>query len=735
MKDFFNELMRRNVIRVGVSYLVAAWVILQIGDVMIDFLNLPDWSGKLLVLILALGFPLACIFAWAFEITPEGIKIDSMTNHNDVAKSFTATKLDIITIVLVVVALAILAADRFMYSPRAASQPSVAEIPAISLDASVAVLPFENISQDPANEPFTIGIHDDLLTQISKVASLRTISRTSVMPYKNSTKPVSQIAADLGVSTVLEGSFQRVGNQVRINVQLIDAKANRQMWAESFERQLSATNIFAIQSEIVESIADALQTTLKASEKAQIEKVPTENLAALEFYFLGRQHMEQRNSTAIQDAIDYFERAIALDPDFALAYVALSDCYQLQEDAGSLNRSELFAKAEPALEKAFDLDGALGPAYNSLAGMDLTKGNYAEAEANFKMSLELSPNYSRAYLWYGLFLVDMGRISEAATMYRKGIERDPLSPQLTENFGTVLVYQGEFDEALKYYRKSTEINTTFATSYTYIGNLYWTAKGSISQAISCQRKSADLDPGDRLAQTFLGLLYLDIGDVPEAQRWISGAFTLAPESLEPQAAMAVLNEYRGERDQALQFAKAAQNISPYYPDARLLQTMSLAVLRNHALAEGTPEDAAAWYERANPELFDEADPGVDFQNYRRAIDLANVLQQTGDNKQAALLLEQAMAFVKSGQVIRLGFDGYGISDVQIYALQGEDQLALATLRQAIDDGWRGFWWFYLKNNPNLVSLQDSLEFQSMVQEIESFMTSWQETSGESDTCS
>ena len=223
MSSIFNELKRRNVIRVGVTYLVAAWVLLQIGDVLIGMLELPGWIGKALVLVLALGFPIVLIFAWAFELTPEGLKADADVKTSSAFSRAAAKRLDIITIALVVMALTIFAVDALLFSKPAVMAPAAATGVAASLDASVAVLPFENISLDEENDPFTIGIHDDLLTQISKIGSLRTISRTSVMPYKNTTKLFSEIAEELGVATILEGGVQRAGDRVRINVQLIDA--------------------------------------------------------------------------------------------------------------------------------------------------------------------------------------------------------------------------------------------------------------------------------------------------------------------------------------------------------------------------------------------------------------------------------------------------------------------------------------------------------------------------------
>lgn len=726
--------MRRNVIRVGMAYLVAGWMVLQIADVLIGFLDLPGWSGKLLVITLAVGFPLALVFAWAFELTPEGLKTEAEAQASGLSRGVVAKKLNVITIALVVIALAVFGADRYWLSARPGAEPHAASREAAPLEASVAVLPFDNISRDEANDPFTIGIHDDLITQISKISSLRTISRTSVLRYGERLKPLREIAADLGVATILEGSVQRAGDLVRINVQLTAADSGSQLWGERYERQLSATNIFDIQSEIVKAIADALYAKLTPTEAVRIAKTPTRNLAALEQYFLGRQSMEGRHSEALQEAIGYFEQAIALDPGFALAYIGLSDSYQLQEDGGGLARDEMLVLAMAAINKALELDRDLGPAYNSLAGITFGEGDYPQAETLFRKSIELNPNYARAYLWYGLMLVDMGRIDEAIIQYRKGIERDPLSSQLLESLGTAMEYQGRFDDALKQYRKSIEVNTTFATSYTYIGNVHWLVYGQISEAIACHRKSIELDSGARLPQAYLGLLYLDLGQAQGAERWISGALALAPDSLESRAAMALLRNYLGDEEAWVGYANDVQEINPYYPDARLMQTMTLALLRNRELRAGRIIEARDGYARNYSRLLRDEAPTIDWQNYRAAIDLAAVLLKSGEAERAHRLLNGSLDLIESGTVTRLGMGGYGIADVEIHALKGQGDLAVAALKQAIAQGWRGLWWFFLQRNPNLESMQDRADFRALVQELESGWAEQGQSLDESVSC-
>lgn len=748
--SLISELRRRNVLRVAVAYIVASWLFAQVIELAADVFETPAWVMKFIITLLAIGIVPMLVLSWIYEITPEGIKLERDIESHESVTAHTAKKLDIAVILMLIGVVGL----TFFYVPApsgkiatSAEQTSMLAAPSEQVSPpatptldevvnyqSIAVLPFQNISQDATNAPFTIGIHDDLITHLSKISSLKTISRTSVLRYGDSLKSIPEIAAELGVNTVLEGSVQQAGDLVRINVKLVDANANRHLWGESYERQLTASNIFSIQNEIVKAIAEALYAKLTPDEQVRIEKVPTASLAALRHYFLGRQNMAARHSVALQEAIEHFKQAIALDPDFALAYVGLSDIYQLQEDAGSLARDEMFAKALPAIDKAFELDSELGPAYNSLGGLKYLEGDAEEAERLFERSIALNPNYATTYLWYGLMLVDLGRIEKAIILYRKGIERDPLSSQLLESLGTAMEYQGRFSDALVQYKRSTEVNTTFATSYTYIGNINWLVSGHIDQAIACHKRSIDLDPGARLVQVYLGLLYLDVGNLAEANQWITSALRLAPYSLEPRAAMALLDKFRGNGNEWIEHATAIQEINPYYPDARLFQTMALAMLRNKELQEGNLEQARALYEKNYQELLNDDVPVINWQNYRPAIDLALVLQKSGDAERAALLLNLSLAFIESGKVTRLGIGGYGISDVHIHTLKGEQLQALTALKQAISQGWQGFWWFFLKNNLNLESLQDNAEFQALVAQVESAVTSPRATSEAAVSC-
>ena len=380
--DFLAELKRRKVFRVGVAYVVMAWLLAQVADLVLDNIAAPTWVMQVILLLLALGFPVAIVLAWAFEITPEGLKRDEGVESNE-SITRVARSLSVVGIGILVLAVGLFALDRFVW----VDQPSAP----VANRRSVAAIPFENMSRDEANDPFTIGIHDDLLNQISKIASIKTISRTSVLQYRNTTKTIPEIARELGVATILEGGVQRSGDRVRVNVQLIDAATDEHLWADTYDRKLTAANIFAIQSEIAASIADALRATLTSGEQQRLARVPTENLAALDAYFLGKQLLEERTAESLTAAVEYFQQVIEFDPEFALAYARLADAYMiLPEYVASLDLDRNRALSVAAATRALALDPELPEVLASMARNRLIhEYDWAEAEVLLRRALEI----------------------------------------------------------------------------------------------------------------------------------------------------------------------------------------------------------------------------------------------------------------------------------------------------------------------------------------------------------
>src|SRR5262245_28292713 len=315
--DFFAELKRRNVYKVAVAYAVVGWVIAQIATQIFPFLEIPNWVIRLVIVLIAIGFPIALVIAWAFEATPEGIKRTETADAMPAAKE--QKKYAWIYIVVIGAAISIGLFFVGRYSAWKATGTDRSELPA----KSIAVLPFDNLSRDPDNAFFAEGVQDEILTRLAKVADLKVIARTSTQKFKSAPENLPDIAKQLGVLNILEGSVQKANDQVRVNVQLINAMTSTHLWAEIYDRKL--TDIFAVESDIAKTIADALQAKLTGTEKQMMAVQPTTDTTAYELYHKGRSLWEKRSGDNIPKAIEFYEQAIARDPKYALAYAGLAN--------------------------------------------------------------------------------------------------------------------------------------------------------------------------------------------------------------------------------------------------------------------------------------------------------------------------------------------------------------------------------------------------------------------------
>ena len=303
-KNFFAELKRRNVYKVAVAYAVIAWLLIQAGSILFPTFEAPGWVMKVFVVIIAAGFPIALVIAWAFEMTPEGMKRTENVSPNEFNPQWSKRKFGAL-----IVSVALLAGGLLVFQLwRSRIFPADAN----ASQKSIAVLPFENLSRDPENAYFAEGVQDEILTRLAKVADLKVISRTSTQRFKSAPEDLPQIAKQLGVAHILEGSVQKQGEQVRVNVQLINAATDAHLWAETFDRKL--TDIFAVESEIAKNIADKLQAKLTGSEAQAMAARPTENAEAYQLYLKGRFFWNKRTAKDFNTALVYFQQAIDKDP-------------------------------------------------------------------------------------------------------------------------------------------------------------------------------------------------------------------------------------------------------------------------------------------------------------------------------------------------------------------------------------------------------------------------------------
>ncbi|UCC83369.1 MAG: tetratricopeptide repeat protein, partial [Gemmatimonadota bacterium] len=482
--SFLAELKRRKVYRVAVVYAVVAFLIWQAAEIAFPALAFPDWTLAFVIVLTFLGFPIALVLAWAFEITPEGVKRTEPLAEG-VARAEPGSPAIRVAAGVAVFVLAIAAG--WLVIRDGGPGPSADR-------KSIAVLPFANLSADPENEYFSDGITGDIINQLSKIADLRVTSRTSIMQYKRTEKSLREIGAELGVATVLEGEVQRAGDRVRINAQLIDARTDEHIWSEQYDRELM--DIFAIQSDVAQQIAAALRARLSPAERERIGKEPTENLEAYNLYLQGRYFWNKRTEEGFWNAIEYFEGAIAIDSSYALGYAGLADCYQMLGLYAVVRPREVVPRAKAAALRALEIDSTLAEAHASLGFIESWhEFDWSEAEAQFERALELDPSYAMAHLWYGVLLTYTGRSDEALTEIRRALELDPLSPIAYLNLGSTLRDLGRYDEAIEQYQMALELDPDFWHAHWNLWVVY-AARGMHEDAVAeMERLMASRGPG------------------------------------------------------------------------------------------------------------------------------------------------------------------------------------------------------------------------------------------------
>ncbi len=713
MSSFFSELRRRNVIRVAIAYGIVGWVLTEIATVIFDAFAFPPWAIQLFISFLVLGFPLVLIFAWAFELTPEGLKREAEVDRSESITGRTGRKLDFAIIGLLVVALSISIVLQVRDDEDDGGTIAVQESARNHL--SIAVLPFTSRSNDPDNVLFADGIHDDLLTTLAKIGSLKVISRTSVMEYRDTTKNLKEIGNELGVANVMEGAVQKFGNSVRINVQLIDADTDEHLWAESYDRELTTKNLFAIQSEISQEIATALKTTLTPEEQSRISAVPTENLKAYSFYLTGRQHMAQRSLEDLRLARRQFEKAIDEDPSFADAYSGLADSIMLLEynhNAVSWDETrELvpkYLKAAAALDKEnANVYASSGLYKSTLWDREKVESARQESIADLERAIELNPNYAQAYFWLALTKAQLELHDETIALYEKALELDPLARIPMSNLGVQYALLGRHQDAIDQWLKTVELHANYDTPPSILG-VHLNGLGRFDEGLAWLLKAIKLDP---VSNAFpLAGTYRNLGDLANAKVAVTDFPADHPSYVSSRVALAWLD---GDDETAYQLMRQQVESEEH---SRVFTLNNAAYF---AIKAGEYEAARDYLLEASPALADRAEPDVSYQDFTDTGALAYAAQRTGENDYADILLKRSLAILEGKP--RLGLVGYGISDVEFYAIMGDKGTALAKLREAVDAGWRGsrfFWLHPLADNPFLEPLRGEAEFQAIVAEIE-----------------
>ena len=542
---------------------------------------------------------------------------------------------------------------------------------------AIAVLPFANMSADPSNQYFADGIHDDLTTRISNIRHIKTISRTSVMTYRGSNKKLKTIARELGVNAILEGGVQRAGDQVRINLQLIDAESDVHLWAKAYTRELSASNVFAIQAEISESVAGALKTILTDDERRRLEKPPTVNTEALEAFFRGRVSFGLANSEGFSAAIEHFQRAVRLDPEFAEAHAQLGLALLRRIHFGGLPKQDQVALAEPAIKRALKLKPELSEAYEALGLLEQYRNNRSVAaiEAAYETAIKLNSNNASALRAFGSFkCLELKQSEQALPLVNRARFLDPHNHYTLGLLGQVLMQLERFEETKEVLNAAIDSNPNFAPSYVALGHLHYSKLYQFDKAIKAYRRAYFLDPGVQYNTQDLGYAYSSIGLPDKAIHFFERYLKSKPEGVFSYFARLELHKLRGESEQEkLVFEEMKKTLTG---SQRWIDTW----LGSIDVSYGHPELAVERFEAIYPKLMladleIEADPVL----FKLATAYVTVLHLSGEGEKAAPLTTKILKILPSKS--RHRWQGIGVMDAWLHMAMGNNVKAMQALRE------------------------------------------------------
>jgi TolB-like protein/Tfp pilus assembly protein PilF len=649
--SFLAELKQRKVIRVAMVYLVVAWVAIQAASIALPAFDAPPWTLRVVILLFALGFPLALLLTWALELTPGGVRI---------ATGGIGSK----RMAGVAAALIALAFGWYYFGQ-----------PALRGDAdpgerSIAVLPLVNMSGDPANDYFSDGLAETMLDMLAQVPDLKVIARTSSFAFKGKAGDVRRIGKALGAAHLLEGSVQQAGNTLRITVQLVRSSDGSHVWSQQYDRPMA--DVFKVQDEVATQVVRALQVSLPAAGREHLLRKRTDNVAAYREYLKGNALLPGRQVSAMRQALRHFERAVALDPDYARAHVGISDAIGLLGEYASITVAER-EQAGRSLARALELAPDLGEAHAARGAQLQRLGDLGGAEREFRRGVELAPGYATAWQWYGeLLLFELGEPDRALPMFQRAAVLDPLSPIIRDMYATALVGAGHLDQGEAENARLLAEHPGFAHAYDTLARVR-TARGDLVGSLRALDREYALDPSAIARRHDRCMLLLDFNALAEAKACAREAMARDPGSDRSLQAQSILQSLDGDFAGALASIEAAHYVNPWY--------RAMLLLANHRDAE-----ALAVLRATAPEYFAPTGHQAHGAYASDPVVVGATLLRNGADAQGQALLRQALQ-ANAGRPYEAGLFGRQWWDADAHALLGEPDQACKALREASDSGY------------------------------------------------
>jgi TolB-like protein/Tfp pilus assembly protein PilF len=698
LRETWDELKRRRVVRAGITYAVVGWVVLQAAEITYEPLGLPPWALTWTVLGVVLGFPVVLVISWFFDVSRRGI-----TREHGVAGAAGAA---------FAVAMVLLAVGGVgwwlygVYAPARLQQAGNSTDAAVSTAPpnSVGVLPFDDLSPGADQGFLADGIAEELLDRLARNAGLKVASRTSSFALRGLAQDMRSLGQKLGVRWLLEGSLRKTGGRVRVTAQLIDTSNGFHVWSDTYER--SDQDLFALQDEIAVAIADELSSRIEGVAAEAPARVDTDNAQALQAYLQGREAWRKRTAASLETAEAMFSKAVELDPEFARAWSGLADTYLLQADYGNRSDEEAIRLAEPAAVKAVVLRPKLGEAWASLGLLRMTAGQYKAAQSSLEQAMSLDPRYEMAPMWLANVYATTGRMDKKREVLLKAVELNPLEPVINVNLAELLASNGDPQGARDVLQRVLAIMPDDASLLRAVSGIELVER-NYAAAVRAARSALATDPDGPANIHALLKVLMQIEDFDEA---VVLANRLPDSTRDRSIALQWIAFRRGGTELLPAMLDTIADMAghPYSPG----NNDTLALLGMIQLRAGKPEKAAEWLSQAagTPEQLES-----NYELMNPASLLVVALDALGQKEQMQRWTEPLLKAAKS----IIEHDGNSVRRHMLEAMvatqQGDEKAAVAALQEAYTAGYRDRW--QLLYDPRLAPLQRFPELQAMQQRM------------------
>ena len=728
--SFFAELKRRNVFKVATAYIIVGWLVMQAGETLAPALRLPEWTNSLLAFLLILGFPLAMFFAWAYEMTPEGLKKEKDVNRSQSITQVTGQKLNNVIIGILVLALGYFTIDKFVLDPQrdaelvnatqTATENAISESADTGSDAdrSIAVLPFINMSSDPEQEYFSDGITEEVLNLLAKIPDLKVTSRSSVFSFKGQNTDIPTVAEKLGVAHVLEGSVRKSGNRVRITAQLIEAEKDVHMWSETYDRELN--DIFAIQDEIAHKVAQALRITLLGEDEARLDQVASTEINAYDLYLKGLQGINESGYVSLDRSATLFQEALTLDPSYTPAKIGLVTAWTAMATTGAISYQQALDRGLPLLEQILEEQPQNSAARFQMANLKVFQGDNAAAEKAFIAALDDDPRNAHGLKQYGRFLFNNGRVDQGMELINAAVEIDPYSVRVLWEQCQTNAYLQRVEIALAACERVKEIEPESPSGW-YGWGLTHSLNGDMARASYGFTEAIKRDPGDFEMIAAMAFYWVTMGDADQAEQWLQRAEAIGAGQPFPIVARLRLLKFREQHDRARDLAgrTLAQDIESRHGSDKILKhtwAYESARAGNFQAALEPFQESLPW--AFEPELV--LPDNFAFQA-REAIQIAALLKMADPTSERPEQLLKAVENLPDQRHPAWGVWSSDIDKAAIATVRGDYEIALEWLNVAWEKNWRFMWRETLVEDAVFSLLNNEPGYRDLVSRFEADM--------------